>query len=136
MKFRIRSRVIPFLFILLSGFLMKQFMVYAVDFETNMSTNPVSASTLAVVQYSDPGDYLGSILINSRSTGQETIKVYDSSGTTNNLIGTINVSTSPFNVGGVATGNEYVYNIRLSSAITITKSAGGSDVTIIWKNVR
>lgn len=135
MIFRIKHPVIPLLVLILSGFIISRFS-YGVDFETNMSTNPVSASTLAVLQYADPGDILGSVLINTRATGQETIKIYDSSGTASNLIGTISLSTSPFNLGGEATGNEYVYNIRVSSSITFTKSAAGADVTIIWKNVR
>lgn len=132
---RITNRLIPFLFLLITMFCLSRFSD-GVDFETNMSTNPVSASTVAVLQYSDPGDYLGSILINARATGQETLKIYDSSGTANNLIGTINLSTSPFNLASASTSNEYVYNLRVSSAITITKSSNGADVTIIWKNVR
>jgi len=104
--------------------------VQAVDYETTKSTNATSASTLSVIPLTDPGDILGSLLINSRTAGSETIKIYDSSGTTNNLIGTIALST-----GGI-TSNEYVYNLRISSAVTITKSGATADTTIIWKNVR
>jgi len=104
--------------------------VQAVDYETTKSTNATSASTLTVIPLTDPGDILGSLLINSRTAGSETIKIYDSSGTTNNLIGTIALST-----GGI-TSNEYVYNLRISSAVTITKSGATADTTIIWKNVR
>ena len=132
---RIKHWSISFLFLLLCCLIISIFS-RAVDFETNKSTNSIGTSTLAIIQYADPGDILGSLLINSRATGQETIKLYDSSGTANNLIGTINLSTSPFNLGGSNTSNEYVYNIRISSSITITKSAAGADVTIIWKDVR
>jgi len=104
--------------------------VQAVDYETTKSTNATSASTLSVIPLTDPGDILGSLLINSRTASSETIKIYDSSGTTNNLIGTIALST-----GGI-TSNEYVYNLRISSAVTITKSGATADTTIIWKNVR
>jgi len=102
----------------------------AVDYETTKSTNATSSSTLIVIPLTDPGDILGSLLINSRTAGSETMKIYDSSGSANNLIGTINLSS------GAITSNEYVYNLRISSAVTITKSGGTADTTIIWKNVR
>lgn len=135
MNFRIRHWSIPFLFLVVSGFFISRFS-YGVDYETNRSTNPVSASTLAVVQYADPGDILGSILINTWATSAETIKIYDSSGIASGLIGTIDVSSGIAGVVGMGRTNEYVYNIRISSSITFTKSAGTSDLTIIWKDVR
>lgn len=104
--------------------------VQAVDYETTKSTNTTSSSTLTVIPFTDPGDILGSLLINSRTAGSETIKIYDSSGVASGLIGTIALST-----GGI-TSNEYVYNLRISSAITISKSGATADATIIWKNVR
>lgn len=103
------------------------------DYETTNSTNSVGASTLFVIPNTNPGDILGSLLINQRSAAAETIKLYDSSGTATGLIGTITLSTG---TAAANSGNEYVYNLRLSSAATITKSAGSADVTIIWKNVR
>ena len=121
---RFRFLVTAILVAMLSGGLR------AVDYETTKSTNAVSSSTLAVIPLTDPGDILGSLLINSRTAGSETIKIYDSSGTANNLIGTINLSS------GAITSSEYVYNLRISSAVTITKSGGTADTTIIWKNVR
>lgn len=127
---RVKHPVIPFVALIVFGFLISR-LSYGVDFETNKSTNPVTASTLAVLSDSDPGDILGSLLINSRATAPETIKLYDSSGTATNLIGTISISS-----GVIGMSSEYRYNLRVSSAITFTKSGGTSDITIIWKNVR
>lgn len=132
---RIKSWSVPFLFLILCGVLLSR-LSYSADYETNMSSNATGTSTTVTLPLTDPGDYLGSILINSRSSGPETLKVYDSSQSTNGLIGTINLSSGTATTGGTATANEYVYNLRLSSAITVTKSGASSDVTIIWKNIR
>lgn len=132
---RIRNWFVPFLFLILSLVIMAQW-GHTVDFETNMSSNSTNTSSLAVINGADAGDILGSVLINTRG-GSETFKIYDSSGSANGLLGTINVSTSAAaNVAANATANEYVYNLRISSSITISKSGASSDVTVIWKNVR
>ena len=111
-------------------------LLWAVDYEVDSSTNPVQASTLSVVPNSNPGDILGSIVINQRSAGAETLTIYDSSGVASGSLGIIDLSTGTAPTGGPNTFNEYRYNIRVSSAITFTKSAANSNITIIWKNVR
>lgn len=122
------------LFVFISCLMIMVGVSLAGNYETNTSSNPTLSPTLGVIASSDPGDILGSLLINQRGGTNETIKIYDSSGTANNLIGTVMLSTAATG-GAVYTANEYIYNIRISSAITVTKSGSTSDVTIIWNNV-
>lgn len=134
---RIRHWIVPFLFLVFCGLCVSRF-TYGADYETNMSTNVTTAPTLTVIPYADPGDIIGSVLINNRVGGLTSLKVYDSSGIASGLIGTINVSTGALASGGALTSNEYVYNLRVSSSITVSVSSTSAnpDITILWKNVR
>lgn len=133
---RIRYWQIPFAFLLFCLFVISRFGQGA-DFDVNKSSNALGTSSLSIIQDSDPGDTLGSLIIGQRGTAPETIKIYDSSGTANNLIATIDLSTSSSaSASYVNVFNEYVFNLRISSAITISKSAATSNITILWKNVR
>ena len=131
---RIRTNIVPFLLLVFSCVAVFTMFSVGADYETTDSTNPIHASTTIVIPRTDPGDILGSMLVNHRGTAAETVKIYDSSGTATNLIGTIDLSTAPIGTG--QTANQYVYNLRISSGITISKSGATSDITIIWKNVR
>lgn len=132
---RIKRWVIPYIFLCFCGLLMSQFS-YGVDYEASNSTNAIASSTLIVIPLTDPGDVLQTLLINTRATAAETIKIYDSSGTATNLIGTVDLSSGVLNTISLGRSNEYHYGLRLSSACTITKSGSSSDLTILWKNVR
>lgn len=109
---------------------------FAVDYEVDSSSNPVNASTTIWIPNTRPGDILGKILVNQRAASAETIKVYDSSGTATGLLGTIDLSTGASTMGGPFQESVYSYGYRLSSGVTITKSASLADLTILWKHVR
>lgn len=135
---RITNRFAPFWFLVLAALGMCRFS-WAVDYEVNMSSNPITTGTLAVIPRTDPGDILGKLTINTRAQNTETIKLYDSSGTATNLIATIDLSTGTAPTGGEHTFNEYLYGLRISSGITYTRSGITpltSDITIFWKDVR
>lgn len=127
---RIKSWVIPYLFLLLCGAFISTFS-YAVDYESNSSSNAVSVSAVVLIPNSGPGDILSKVIISSRSAGNETFSIYDSSGVATNVLGVIDTSTSSFN-----TFNEYVYNHRVSSGITVSKNGANASVILLWKNVR
>jgi len=134
---RITSRFIPFLFLIMGCLLMARF-IHAVDYEVDSSSNILGTGTLSVIPNSGPGDILGKLVVNTRATGviAETIKIFDSSGVASGLIGTIDLSTGTAPTGGPNYANEYFYALRISSAITYTKTGTSSDITILWKNVR
>lgn len=135
---RVKSRYAPFWFLVLSGLAMYKF-AWGVDYEVDMSSNPITTGTLAVVPNSNPGDILGKFTINTRAQNTETIKIYDSSGTATGLICTIDLSTGTAPTGGQNTANEWLFGLRISSAITYTRSGITpltSDITLYWKNVR
>lgn len=102
----------------------------AVDYEADSSSNAVQASTVLWIPNSSPGDILMGVVVNTHSSAAETLKIYDSSGSANGLIGTLDVST------GALSSSFVHYALRISSGITLTKSGAISDLTILWKNVR
>lgn len=131
---RIKNPLISF-FVLLAACLAIAEFGRGDDSWVNKSSNCLTTTSLAIIPNVFPGDTLGGLYINRRAPTLETIKIYDSSGTANNLIATIELSTGSL-LNTQETGNQYLYKLRLSSGITMTKSAAGSDITITWDSKR
>lgn len=106
-------------------------LAFADDYQSNQSTNSVSASAAVWIPNTRPGAILSKVIVSSRSIGNETISIYDSSGTATGIIGVIDLSSSTFN-----TWNVYDYNHRVSSGITVSKNGASGSVIILWKKVR
>lgn len=106
--------------------------VFAFDFNSNMSTNLVNTSSLIWVSSSTPGDILWNVTIDSRAASAETVNIYDSSATATNMIANIDLSSSAVSNGW----NQYIYNHRVSSGITVSKSGSSANVHLFWRKVR
>ena len=123
---RIKSNWVSFIF-LLAGALLLSKIIHADDYWVNRSSNAIVTSSQLTIFGVYPGDILGSIIVNKRGVG-ETFTIWDGSGTpaVSRRIATIDVSTN-FPVG------PFVYNLRLSSGLIVSKSGPLSDITILYK---
>ena len=131
--------------LLLANFLFWLFMFFGIvcvnadDYKANQYFNSLTGVTLIVVSTPSnpqPGDILSSILINQRGGPPGTLLVYDSSRIASGLIGTIDISTGAASQGGPFTPNVYLYDLRLSSSLTITQTGNSADITILWNKKR
>lgn len=127
---RIKSWIIAYFFVLLCGLIISTF-GYADDYQSNQSTNAVSASANVWIPNTRPGAILSKVVVSSRSIGNETITIYDSSATATGVLAIIDLSSSTFN-----TWNVYDFQHRVSSGITVSKSGSSGSVNIFWKKVR
>lgn len=100
--------------------------------QVNRSSNTATAETTVVIPKSNPGDILGSVIVNSCGAGSSILTIYDSSGTATGSLGAIDLTSSTI-TGGCLRQIEYF--IPISSAITYTKT-GLANITILWNNNR
>ena|SRR3990167_2273949 len=102
---------------------------------SDRSSWTISADTLRRIPRSGPGDVLTRVLVTSCSaTASNVFMIFDSSGVASSTIAaSISLSTSA--LGGLAQDcvKEYPFYLRVSSAITYTKQAGG-EVVILWND--
>lgn len=95
-----------------------------IDPWVNRSSNAVNAVTLYAAPGVNPGDMLGIVHINKKSATPDVLTIYDSSGAASRSLGIIDLSTT--------LGDEYIFNYKVSSGITWTKSGSNADVQIFW----
>jgi len=110
--------------------------LWSADYEASHSTNTTGSVTTGIIPNTDPGDILVRLLINQRSPSACTVTLYDSSATATTSLGTVDISTGATSMSGPFDESEYTYMLRVSSAITISKSCTSGNVTVLWQNKR
>ena len=102
---------------------------------SDRSSRTISADTLQRIPRSGPGDVLTRVLVTSCSaTAGDVFRIFDSSGVASSTIAA-NIQMSTFTLGGLAQDcvKEYLFLLRVSSAITYTKQGAG-EVVILWND--
>lgn len=133
---RIKSNWVAFVF-LLGACLFLSRLGHSDDYWVNRSTNVTGEATGFTIPECRPGDMLGSLIINTRASSG-TAQIFLSSGSfaTGSSLGLVQLSsgaTANRDMGGLS--HQTIYNLRISSGITFTKS-GFADITILWKQQR
>lgn len=133
---RIRNNVVPFLVLVVGSLVLAKTITYGEDFWVNRSTNVTGAATLYAVPEVYPGDYLGSLIINTRGSSGA-ITIFDSSATaTGKSFGVIPLSSAiPAGITLEGYSHQTTYMISLSSGLTYTKT-GNADITITFRQKR
>lgn len=133
-KWHRNVKIVSILSFLLFGFLFIVLTTRAEVFNANRSTNSLAGATTAIFnQPNTPegGDILTKICVNQPGATPGTLAVYDSSGQASGLIGTIDISTGAM-AGGSYNPICHDWQIRISSSISITRTANGANITIFW----
>lgn len=126
---RITNRWIAFAF-LLGGCLLLSQIGHSMNsnYWVNCSTDMRNTSSATLLQNTHQGDIFAGVNISTSGAPTATLSVFDSSATEARLIATILLSTSVNPV--------QFFNVRLSTAITVTKSDNNSRVQLYWHSMK
>lgn len=133
---RIRNIWVSFAFLILTGISFPMWCHGTTgDWWVNCSSTIAASQTIILIPTTRPGDVLGMVVVSTRSVTYDSLALYDSSGTTARHIQTINLSSNTVG-GNPSTNDETIFNLRLSTGISVIKAGSGAAVTIYWHSMR